>query len=833
MRKGVLVLLGLILVLVACQVPTPFPIPGFTPPPTISPSSAPAPITATPTPRPLIQVTVRVHIPDNTPIHKAILFTEVEPLTGITVMPRRTAMKPLRPHLYEITLTVPWGTVLTYRYERQQPDGTVVQEHRPDGQPVRYRMLRVFGPMVVEDWVARWTDTPYIAGEPGRLQGRVLDATTGRPVPDAVVFVGGYQVLADAQGFFLVEGLMPGLHNMVVMDLDGRYHLFQQLAEIAPQATTPADIPMQPATLVPVRFVAYPPAQTPAGAPLRLIGTYYATGHVFGDVRGGLTVVASRAPQLTYENGRYTLTLNLPAGEEFAYKFTLGDGLINAELDAQGRPIVHRLLVPEQAVEVQIPIARWNWPNTAPTWIEVTVPENTPVQDIVSIQFQYNTWGEPLPIWYLGDRRWAYMVFGPIPEGTTVRYRYCRNEQCEVAPEAGSAGQYGRGLGAGSLPQQMRDTVEAWAHFAPAQPLTLVAPLPSVKPAEFQTGLAWVPGYHPGWAAYEGRALDEMASLGAHVAVFQPTWQAHQAAPYPVWYPVPGTDALVPDILRWVQMAHARGLQAWLYPRLRYPQGATAWWKDAPRDFPWWQAWFERYRRFLLHFATLAAQGQADALVIGGREGAWSFPDRTITEGVVSAAPADAEARWLDLIQALRTVYPGPIYWAVTDSEGLNVPAGLAQAVDGFYLEWHPPAYTGNPADETALLEHMAKDIQTRLFPWALEHQKPVWIGVGFPAAQGALTGCLQPLSGTECISEDTLWPPDAVNRVKIDTEVQWRALHAALQALDSQDWPRGVIVRGWYPPVAALEPSESVHGKPAEQVVGYWFRGWKKESGQ
>ena len=816
-------LLGL---LTACVSPrTPVPTSGPVQA-TALPSATPFP---TPTPRPLAQVTIQVRVPENTPIHQGIFLTLVDELTGLTIAPQRQAMQEVGPGTFRITMTLPFGTVLTYRYERKDPQGRFVQEVRANGEPVRYRMLQVAGSMEVTDTVARWSDTPYTGPAAGRLEGQVVDANTGEPVPDALVFVAGYQVPTDALGNFLVEPLPPGVHNVVVMDMRGRYRLFQQLAEIAPQAMTPARIPLQPATLVPVQFVVEPPAGTPPGAPLRLIGQYYTLGNTFGDLRGGLSVVASRGQQMQYDQGRYTLTLNLPAGEEFRYKFTLGDGLINAELDEYGNPRVRRLLVPDAPVRIVTRILRWNRPNTAPVWIRVQVPETTPVEDIISLQLAYNTWGEPLPLWYLGGQEWGYILYGPFPGSGTVRYRYCRNEQCEVAPEAGRFGQYGRGIIPSLSVQQLQDTVEAWANFQPETPLQLTAPQPTSRGPAFPLGLAWTPGYHPAWMAYEVRSLRETAQLGANVVVFQPSWHVVGQAPYPVWVQQPGADALAPDVLRWFEQARAAGLQPWLFPQLRYPQGAQTWWKDAPRDFPWWVAWFDRYRAFLLHFAALAARGQAAGLILGGQEGAWSFPEREIADGVLSQAPADAEQRWLALLGEIRQVYDGPVFWAVTDPDGLDIPPALAQAVDGFYLLWHPPAYTGRPDDAEALLAHMADDVAQRLTPWALEYQKPVWVAVGFPAAQGALEGCVRPASGDGCVPEDLLLPPEALTLARVDVDAQWRGLHAALQALDTADWVKGVVVRAWYPPVAAQEPSFSIRGKPAAQVVLYWFTGWRR----
>jgi len=66
----------------------------------------------------------------------------------------------------------------------------------------------------------------------------------------------------------------------------------------------------------------------------------------------------------------------------------------------------------------------------------------------------------------------------------------------------------------------------------------------------------------------------------------------------------------LPDLTTTMDQAEAVGLNAALQPVLRFPFPADEWWATAPRDPAWWEAWFERYRRFALHHADLAARGK-------------------------------------------------------------------------------------------------------------------------------------------------------------------------------------------------------------------------------
>ena len=46
----------------------------------------------------------------------------------------------------------------------------------------------------------------------------------------------------------------------------------------------------------------------------------------------------------------------------------------------------------------------------------------------------------------------------------------------------------------------------------------------------------------------------------------------------------------------------------------------------------------------------------------------------------------------------------------------------------------------------------------------------------------------------------------------------------AMLNAINTRPWVAGVISRGYYPPAMLQDKSASVHGKPAADLLWYWF---------
>ena len=75
------------------------------------------------------------------------------------------------------------------------------------------------------------------------------------------------------------------------------------------------------------------------------------------------------------------LLTQLYAGTDLRYKYTLGDGLWNAERDANGGFVTRQLIVPEQGPVVQDTVASWRSPAYAGLTFHVTVPANTPASD--------------------------------------------------------------------------------------------------------------------------------------------------------------------------------------------------------------------------------------------------------------------------------------------------------------------------------------------------------------------------------------------------------------------------------------------------------------------
>jgi len=800
--------------------------PTFTAPP-ISPAAI------QPTPIPEAEITFRVQVPADTPPEDLVMLTFLDEVTGLAINSEHYPMDSAgstsdTSRTYSLSMRMPMGSAVKYRYERQTASNTVA-EHVSDGRPVRYRLYHVDGPGVVDDVVSRWTDTEF-SGPTGRIKGQITDQVTGKPIPNLLVTAGGEQVLTTSDGSFLLEGLPPGIHNLVAFALDGSYHTFQQGARVAAESMTPTPIQMAAATPVKVVFVVKLPANTPPIIPVRLAGSLNQLGNTFADLTGGSNTLAVNMPELsTLPDGRYTLTLSLPAGADVRYKYTLGDGFWNGELVNNGDFRLRQLVVPEKNVLIEDTVDTWQTPGLAPITFDVNVPANTPTGDTVSIQLKpLYGWTEPVPMWKLEDNRYAYILYNPLNLPGQLSYRYCRNGQCGSADAADTPGAQNAGhpVEISDKPQTIKDQVSAWAMWG--APLTATSsPTTEVKTHNmaFLAGVEQQSAFHPSWTSLLPETLTGVQGLGANWLVLSPTWSFTRNAP-PVLGQVTGVDALWPDLVQAADQARARSLNIAFYPQPNFPTQSADWWMEAPRDDSWWTVWFDQYRTFALHHADLAARSGASALILGGDWLAPALPGGILADGSPSGVPVDAEKRWRDLLTEVRSHYQGTLMWAIPYRDIKNAPVFL-DAVDEIYLMWSEAVEKQADVSQADLLTTVGSMLDEVVHPFQQKLAKPLVLAVAYPSATGAGKGCVSDSQGG-CINWDLLAPQSPDNpQVQLSLEEQSTLYQVMLDSTNSRDWISGFVTRGYYPPAALQDKSISLNGKPASNVLAAWFRSW------
>ncbi len=72
-----------------------------------------------------------------------------------------------------------------------------------------------------------------------------------------------------------------------------------------------------------------------------------------------------------------------------------------------------------------------------------------------------------------------------------------------------------------------------------------------------------------------------------------------------------------------------------------------------------------------------------------------------------------------------------------------------------------------------------------------------------------------------------TVFPSIEVAQSTVDLDLQVQIYNNILPIVANLDWVSGVSIRGYNPVVSMMDGSSSIAGKPARDVIWYWFAGF------
>ncbi len=782
----------------------------------------PAPVIPTATILPKAQTVFNVTLPEQLPAGESLALSVLDEVTGLSLAPVMYPMKSVDGYTYTATLALPYNAVIKYHYVRlgstQAPEDTALDD------PIRYRLYYVAGQAEVKDILGSWSDKKY-SRQTGNIQGRILNVDTGVPIPNILVTAGGERSFSDSAGRFDLEGLPVGTHNLVAYALDGTYQTFQQGATVAQGLNTEVEIKVKAAPLVHVTFYVTTPKDI-QGAPVRIAGNLLELGNTFANLKGGLSTIADRMPIMALQSdGRYSITISLPVGAFVQYKYTLGDGFWNSEHKTTGDLQLREMIVPSQDFIVQDQVETWQSGTSSSILFEVTVPSTTPPSELIYIQFNPYGWTEPIPMWPLGNNKWAYKLYGPLNTLGTLRYRYCRNGQCGSADDVSSAGDSatGREVTTSLTGQDIQDSVTDWAWLTNTEPNTLVGSAITSRGAGFVSGVEFQSSYQPNWSYFVPQAVQNVQALGANWVFFTPSWTYSRASPLEFGL-APEQDPFWLDSAIMVSQARAANLNVGIFPIPHFATTSADFWTSAPRDGTWWQTWFDHYRAFAVNYADLASQTGSQAVILGGDWLGPALPNGTLADGSSSGVPADADARWNAIVTEVRQHFSGKVLWALPYTPGnFQTSLNFLQATDGIYLLWDAPLTAQPGESKTDMTNQTSKILDNEISPLASFVNKPILLALAYPSANGGANGCFDNGQGG-CLNWTALNQPNNPGSVSLNLQGQSDLYETMLNLITSRPWVGGVISRGYYPPALLQDKSASVHGKPAADLLWYWF---------
>lgn len=125
-------------------------------------------------------------------------------------------------------------------------------------------------------------------------------------------------------------------------------------------------------------------------------------------------------------------------------------------------------------------------------------------------------------------------------------------------------------------------------------------------------------------------------------------------------------------------------------------------------------------------------------------------------------------------------------------STDIQSPPPFLDALDGIYLLWSPLPTEQPEISQSELEANAAKLFDNGVRTVNLLYDKPIYISVFFPSA--------------------------------VSLQAQADAYAAILNVVNQRDWISGLVSSGYYFPAALQDKSASVHGKPAGEVLQYWY---------
>lgn len=771
---------------------------------------------------PLVKTNFIVNTPATLNEGERVILEVLDEVTGLPYNSRLYEMTQVTEQQFNLTVSFQTGSVVKYRYVRL--GSAITPEATAAGEAVRYRLLYVSGEETVSDLLQGWQGDS-VPTETGSLSGVLVDAATQQPAADILISAAGHLTFTDANGRYTLDGIIPGVHNVVFYALDGKYQPYQQGAAIVSGLTTPADVALIPQPVVEVTLHVTTPNDA-LGVPIYLAGNLIQLGNTFSDLPGGMSLKPKRMPLLTAQaDGTFSVTLDLYAGTDLRYKFTLGDGYWNAEQQAAGGFNIRQLIVPDHAVTLDLTIASWRTPGFEPVTFNVTIPRDTSPSDEKYIQFKAGDWAEPLPLWPLGNGNYLYIVFSPLSAATPLPYRFCRNEDCSRALNA-EALTTETAVQPSTTAQSVSVTLTDWQNWRViTQPTEVAAATIPVKGTAYHTVVELSSEMAPSWRVYAPLGISTLAEIGAQTVIISSRWfissDRTQLAPEI------GATPFKADLMALLESIRAMGLEGGLFPQMGASGSISDFWSSQSHTEGWWQVWFDSYRQFILNYAQIAAETQVGWLVIGGKEVLPAFPGGVYADGSESDVPESLNEEWMQLIADIRTVYSGKLVWATNAQISMDPLPGFIDLVDELYITVDAPLASSGTPPLDALSAGFSAVVDSQVYEVYLAIGKPITVALAYPSIENAALGCT--LLDEWC-SNDGVFLADEVAGQNVNLDTQVAIYNAVFPILANRDWIEGISIRGYDPTVAVLDGASSVAGKPAQDVIWYWFSGLTPE---
>ncbi|MEN6480722.1 MAG: hypothetical protein ABFD29_00885, partial [Anaerolineaceae bacterium] len=193
-------------------------------------------------------------------------------------------------------------------------------------------------------------------------------------------------------------------------------------------------------------------------------------------------------------------------------------------------------------------------------------------------------------------------------------------------------------------------------------------------------------------------------------------------------------------------------------------------------------------------------------------------------DGTSSGVPDDvATERWNALIDGVRSRFSGQLFWSVAYSgKDVVLPAWIDN-FDQIYLTWNAESSPTLSYTKDSLFSIIQSYFENEIIDIYQTTGKPIIVVAQFPSAGGAVTNCVS--ENNVCLnSADLELPGRDPASVAVSLTEQRDLYEALLSTINQYDWVNGFISRGYNPILQMQDKSPSINGKPAADLLWYWY---------
>ena len=728
-------------------------------------------------------------------------------------------MEHISDDIYTVDIISIPNSIIKYKY-LLEGSSNPISESNPLGWEVKYRTFYVTKEDSVNDIIYSFSHEKNCQNT-GRIEGEVVDPVSKLGIADIQINIGGNITYTASDGSYNIDCLSPGKHNIVANHINNKCNTFQQEAIIAENSTTAADFALHFRNIVDVTFnVNFPKNQNDEDnqLPLYLISNNHNMGNTYSDKTYASNTMMSNALKMEkVANNQYSIKLSLPAGMDMRYAYTFGDNFINSELDEYDNLVTHQIIIPEENLTI---IDEINPPvdNSESISFILNTPLNTEDDDI-GIKFIFDDYiTNPIKMVKIENHKWLYSLNPSKSLPDSFSYCYCRNDQCDYDISNYS---FSNNCFINKNSKNKTDTISEWPLMdSDAKEAAIVTKTDIEYRNPFIAGVGLSDIYSPTYINYYDKTFAYISELGANLIIYPTSWE-FQFLPNGIHKFNSENNLYQEDMVNIAKITKSNNLEIAIFPKAKFSTTFNDEWNNYQPNINsiWAQNFFKEYERFIIHNAVTANKINASAIVL-------EFPlpqDIYDANNELFLGINDINSYMVNIVNSIRKHYSGAVFGVIELSQLTNndIPEYISK-VDHLFIKISPPLI-----DDTGLCSSYSISEFLDLYVKSIKfmYNKPITLSIEYPSIIDA-----------KCITydkNDSLWKINSDNYLisnvdnknyQLNLKEQADFYNEVFLAVNTRRWVSGIVSDSFYPPTSLMDMTASVHGKPAADVIWFWY---------